>query len=313
MYMNNEVKISLVALIIQTIELLICIWELVTDTSIIFTIVLLLIMVSSALLFILGYIYYKLLEYVHFIEYLMYNEKHKFVLLPKIKMYVHSKKIVNKIHIKSLSVVYNIKKSNSTDNGSDICLGDMEIIYKLTVENKNIPNEFHFVSGNDYSTLAPSVTFSYGNNNHYLKMLENHEQIAPYWRGSLKHYSFGIENNFLPQTGDFDITIKVSCKEAFTFSEVPRDTIICLPEVFSNNIDKINYEFNLIDFEKEKFYCDAYKIFSNKGDFTTQLINCEKLDAKNTFVSTLNPNEIKGEKAYYFRLGTAQNDIEIVN
>lgn len=312
--MTNEIKIAIVALLFQILEFAVCLWQIITATSIIYIVILLLVMFSSLMLFLIWSKHRKLLQYVKFIEYLMNNDKHNFILLPKIKMYIHRNKIINKIKIKQLDVTYNITRhSNNPDKNDGLLLGDMVINYEMLIENKCIPSEFNFVSGNDYSNLSPELKYRYGSRSDYQDMDDNSELIAPYWRGSLKHYSFGIEKHYLPQEGDLKIEIKVSCENAFVFNTIPRDTIICLPEVFSDDIDFIYYSINLFDFEEINYYCDAYQINVEKGEFATHKIGCEKKDGENSFTSKLYPNNLTGEKAYYFRLGTDRTDKEISN
>ena len=312
--MTNEIKIAMVALIFQILEFAVCLWQIINATSVFYIVILLLVILSSFMLFLIWVKHRKLLRYVKFIEYLMNNDKHNFVLLPKIKMYIHRNKIINKMKIKKLDVTYNITRhSINPDQNDDLLLGDMVIKYEMLIENKCIPNEFNFVSGNDYSNLSPELRYRYGSRPDFQDMGDNCELVAPYWRGSLKRYSFRLERQFLSQEGDLIIEIEVSCKKAFVFDTIPRDTIICLPEVFSNNIDSINYYINLIDFEGINFYCDAYQINAEKGEFTTQKIGCKKQKGKNSFESYFYPNKLKGEKAYYLRVGTNRIDREISN
>ena len=311
--MNREFKVSLIALIVQIIELIICLWGLISDYNLIFFLFLCLLVFSSVVFCVIGIRHYNLLQYVYFIEYLMHNEKHKFVLLPKIKMYLHSQKINNQLKIKEININYDVEY-HKPDNPNEVdnLLGDMTIEYKLIIENKNIPDEFNFIYGNDYSKLKQEVSYCYGTNHNYLAMPEKPEQVAPYWRGSLKFYKFGIDRRILPQEGDFEINIIIKCNKAFVFKGLPRDTIICLPEIFSRDIQTINYKLKFSGYGEEIFYCDAYKICKTSGKFDTIPINYKKI-GKNLFEASMYPNDIKGEKAYYFRVGLSETDLELTN
>lgn len=312
--MNKGEKLAITALIFQVLEFLLFSWQFIVTTAWVYLICILFIIVSSIFIFLICIKHYKVLDYVKFIEYLMNNEKHNFVLLPKIKMYIHNYKISNYIKIKNLNIEYDITYNKpSEEENEDLILGDMLIKYDIFIENKNIPNDFNFVSGNDYSNFSPNVKYRYGSRNDYQPMSENHELVAPYWRGSLKHYSFGFERRFIPQEGDLKVEIIVSCDKAFIFRTIPRDTIICLPEIFSKSIERIDYKINLKDFDDKKFYCDAYQIYSEKRKYTTRQLGCEKEPNNQSFSSVLFPNKIKSEKAYYFRVGMDKSDKEIRN
>lgn len=307
--MNKELKISIGALIIQLLELVISIWSVANTFSASTIICLCFAILSTVALFIIAFKYYKVLAYIKFIEYLTHNQDHNFISLPKIRMYLHSEKIANKIRINRLIITYDIKYN---DSDKSKCLGDMIITYDMEIENKNIPDTFNFIYGNDYSNSPQIVTYRYGSSRDYLNMQEHRESIAPYWRGSLKHYDFGIERQLLSQSGDQRISIQVKCKKAFEFMTIPRDTIVCLPDVFSKDIQKMEYHINLVGFEGE-FYCDAYRITGKGLKYRRDNIGCEKSENSLSFSKELFPNDIKGEKAFYFRVGKNPIDMEVTN
>lgn len=312
--MNKEFIIILIALIVQVLEFIIGILGVINSLTFLSIACLCLIVVTTIILVVLGYKLYNIIMYVNFLEYLMHNDNHSFVLLPKIRMYLHSKKINNTIKIKSLDVIYDIKKNNDNPEKD---LGDMTITYLMNIENNIIPEQFDFVHGNDYSILSPRVKYRYGTKPDFQTMADNHNIIiAPYWRGALKHYNFALEKQYLPQDGDTKIEIKVECDKTFDFMVVPRDTIICLPIVFSKYIEIINYTINVKGFGETKFFCDAYQISRKDFHFARKSINCTNPNNSNntySFVSELYPNRIKGEKAFYFRVGVSESDKEITN
>lgn len=308
---NKEFILAVFSLIAQVISLILEI-NLSDDSSAMIAFISLFIITILGIVLI-GKKLYKVVMYVNFLEYLMHNDQHDFVLLPKIRMYLHSKKINNKLKIKKIEVTYNITKN--TENPDDL-LGDMKISYSIIIENNNLPEQFDFVHGNDYSISSPKVKYCYGTRTDYQIMSNNHNMsIAPYWRGALKHYSFALERQYLPQDGDINVSIEVECDKSFAFMKVPRDTIICMPLVFSENIDVLAHNIILHGFGETKFYCDAYKISKKDFHYERQSINCtrEHIQDSYKFVSMLYPNRIKGEKAYYFKVGTSELDKEIIN
>lgn len=309
--MDKEYRVALIALILQFIELAVGIFGIINSLTIISIITILLSFLTTIIIIILGYKLYSVILYVNFLEYLMHNNEHDFVLLPKIRMYLNSRKINNKIKIKCIDITYDI--TPNTDNPDEI-LGDMKITYLIKIENKSVPEQFDFVYGNDYSVFSPKVKYCYGIRQEYQTMSKNHNMsIAPYWRGALKHYSFALEKQYLPQDGDIEIKIEVECDKSFAFKKVPRDTIICMPMVFSKDIDKINHTINVRNFGEIKFYSDAYQISKNGLHYQRKAINCTRQHNQDnySFASILYPNRIRGEKAYYFKIGTSESDVEI--
>ena len=312
--MNKELKIAFVALIVQVMEFIFGVIGVINSINVLSIIFLCLIVGTTVVLIVLGYRLYSKVMYINFLEYLMHNDNHSFVLLPKIRMYLHSRKINNNIKIKKLNVTYDFEKNIEKPEEA---IGDMTIIYSMEIENKNIPEQFDFVHGNDFSNISPRVKYSYGTKSDLQTMADNQNiRIAPYWRGALKHYNFAFEKQYLPQEGDIKIEIKVECEKAVDFMKVPRDTIICLPLAFSKFIDTINFTINVGGFGETKFFCDAYQISKINSKFSRKSINCASRKTSNntySFDSNVYPNIIKGEKAFYFRLGFCETDKEITS
>lgn len=248
---------------------------------------------------------YNLSNYVSFIEFLMHNNRHCFEILPKIRMYMHSKSIANDVKIKLLRITYNVTKNEEHEE-----LGDMIINYDLDIANNNIPSQFHFVYGTDYSKCTPIVKYNYGNDSvepYYTATKENEEKVAPYWLGFLKHYNLAIDKKKIPQNDVFKLKIELECKEAFDFS-IERDTIICLPDMFSKDIEKIEYSIKLNKYE-EKFFCNAYRVSSDGKEYAIGEVTDPNKPGF-SFKQTLYPNMIEGEKAFFFRVGHSEIDPE---
>ena len=310
--MNKEFRIAVISLIVEVLGIIIGLLTNIVSFSVgvLFYIIIFALLSSLILAMITRLIKQiriksDLANYVSFIEFLMHNDRHCFVILPKIRMYIHSKKITNDVKIKLLRITYDITKTQNKD-----LLGDMIINYDFDIDNKNIPERFHFVYGTDYTKSDPEVKFNYGNN--YIvptiqATQENTEKVAVYWLGFLKHYKFGIDKRKISQVGDFKIRIELKCKEAFDFS-IPRDTIICLPDMFSKDIDKIEYQINLHGYDKE-FYSNAYRILGNGKEYSIDDIS-DQNGPSTSITQTFYPNTIEGEKAFFFKIGQSKTDPE---
>lgn len=243
-------------------------------------------------------------QYVSFIEYLINNEHHNFILLPKLRMFINAEKLNNKMTINEMHVEYNIKQ-----NKYEKLIGDLEITYHLWIENKEIPNQIDFIMGNDYSLEKQNMVLKYGAMEREFNVPASRQIAAPYWREQIRHYSIELNPEYIPKTGDLKLTMKVTCDRSFNFKDLPRDTIIFLPKIFSDDIKKVQYKIQMNNFGTNKFYCDAYKIYSNHKGFTTTGIEC-KTTQNNLFETNIKPNTVNGEKAYYFRVGLAEQDEE---
>ena len=319
--MNKELKIAFLTLVVEIIAIIVEIIGIIVGIStnaislsgeaIVF--IILIPVLSVLLLGIISKLLQQIIKrneltnYVSFIEFLMHNKRHCFVILPKIRMYIHSNNLTNKVKINLLRITYDVTKNSN--NGS---LGDMTINYDLDIVNNNIPSEFHFVYGTDYSKCTPIVKYNYGHDSvepYYIATKENEEKVAPYWLGFLKHYKLGIDKNKITQNDVFKLRISLECNEAFDFS-IERDTIICLPDMFSNDIEKIEYQINLHGYD-EVFYCNAYRVSSDRKEFSIGEVT-DKNKPSYSFRQTFYPNTIKGEKAFFFRIGQSENDPEFI-
>ncbi len=252
----------------------------------------------------LGYLLYKNREYIKFVEFLSDNQKHNFMLLPKLRLYLNSNKINNDICIHNLKVEYIITATKNND-----MMGDLYIKYHLVIENRNLPSAIHFVCGNDYSDSLQKMRYKYGKIDDWQPGNFKQRPGIPYWREKLLDYKISIDKQFIPESAFLYLEIEVDCARSFEFEMLSRDTIICLPKIFSDDIRELNYEIKLQNFNQKEFYCDAYTISKEKDGYEIVQSNCFK-KSEYLFVSKFNPNKIRGEKAYYFRLGLSENDEE---
>lgn len=320
--MNKELKIAVITLIVDVIAIIVEILGIVvgisTNTIIVSSKVIIYIIVFALLSILLLVVITKLVkyikqkndltDYVNFIEFLMHNNRHCFVILPKIRMYIHSKRLTNDVKVKLLRITYDITKNAEHEE-----LGDMIINYDLDIaNNNNIPNQFHFVYGTDYSKCTPIVKYNYGNDSvepYYTATKENEEKVAPYWLGFLRHYKLGIDHNKISQSDTLKLRIGLECKEAFDFS-IKRDTIICLPDMFSKDVEKIEYQINLRGYDKV-FYCNAYRVSNDGKAFSIDEVT-DPNKPSYSFKQSFYPGVIKGEKAFFFRIGQSEIDPEFI-
>lgn len=247
-----------------------------------------------------------LVNYIQFVEFLFDNRTHNFRLLPMERMYLHNRGMINQINISNAEVTYIITPSK--DNIGDKLLGDEEIRYKFSIRNRKLPQTFKFIVGNDYSNEKMEVWYKLSENSEYTRIEEKTSERAPYWKGTLKCIDIALERNNLPQGEIVYLYIKVICKKAFELREIKRDTIICLPILFANNVERITYYIDAQGFN-EKMYFSAKRVHKEKRKYLIDTgSSCRKGDAM--FSVEIDPNEISGEQAYYFRIGTSEIDPE---
>ncbi len=303
-YMKRDQLFNYIALVCQIIACITGIWQAIRLDHLLLM-VLFLFPVIICIIFFLKY--KEEIEYMHFVEYLFDNETHRFILLPKIRMYIHSRMIENKYKIDEMSVTYNI--SRNMGKTSEELIGDLEIIYKLKIKEKK-NGRFDFVSGNDFSDCI-SAKYKYGTMREYMNMDLSEKRVPPYWRGYLGHYPIYIEGKNIPVDGPLEIEFKIIAPESFDFGKRERETIICLPLAFSKRIEILKYHINIDGFD-DVFYSNAYLISKYEGNYRSSSIGDIERD-NNSFEYVLYPDTVNGEKAYYFKIGTSEKDTEKPN
>lgn len=251
--------------------------------------------------------YIKIRKYINFVEFLFNNKKHRFTLLPKLRIYIESTKNKNKVHVTNLNIKYSITKNkNFSDN-----IGDLRIEYDMQIENKHLPKQYYVIFGNDYAENKPKIEYSLCNRP--LVSVTFHEtKHASYERGLVNEAVINFDNDNFPKS---EISLKIihNYINSFNFSETETDTLILLPLLYGNKIDHINYEINLIGFEDyPKLYCDAYEI-SDKGllgiDYEIKDVSTYTKDENLSKSISLN-NAMKYEGAYYVRIGVSEEKME---
>lgn len=246
--------------------------------------------------------------YIRFIEYLFENEHHRFELLPAMRMYLRTKNIRNKVKYNSISVTYNIKHKKSCESN---LLGDLNIIYKLNIKNEKLPKTYYFITGNDYSNEPPTFKYKYGNMQEYSEAAIAEVNCAEYKRNAIRPFKIDLDDNKIAKKGDFVMEMLISYHNSFEFEHIPMDTIICLPKIFGDDIPSLKYTINIIDFpQEEKYYLFSYLIKRDGFRYERTVIDNEHDIGRRTFNVSLRPNNVVGEKAYYFRLGTKDRDVE---
>ena len=254
------------------------------------------------------YVLYSKELYIRFIEYLFENEHHKFELLPEMRMYLHIKKIENKVKYNSIDITYDIKHKKSDKSR---LLGDVDITYKLDIKNENLPQSYSFITGNDYSNKPPILLYKYGTMEKHTSISADKVNCAIYKRNAIRHFEFEFDKNEITGQDNLEVEMKISYEDSFEFEHVPMDTIICLPKIFGNSIPKIKYTINLIDFpEEDTYYMFSYIVRRKNLEYVRNTIQNTNDSNRRTFVVELSPNKVIGEKAYYFRLGTINRDEE---
>lgn len=302
----NESRYEYISLLIQVIQTIVGLWGIIYLKKTWFFLVI--IIVPFIVIFFAWRKYKELNKYVRFVEGLIDNKYHNFLLLPKLRMYLHKNKINNKVEIEDMKVTYIIYPSaNTTTSREDELLGDGSVEYEIRIRNRNLPNTFYFIAGNDYSDEEPQIFYKIGNNGIRSRLEVKSERIAPYWRGRIKSGKIALDKTRLSQEHTISIYIEVRCNRLFEFKKLGRDTIICLPKLFSDDIDRIEYMIDVSKFNGTKFYCNAKRIYMNK-EYRVDEINCE--EGNGIFKTNIEPKEVKGESAYYFRIGLDEIDPE---
>lgn len=308
--MNSSNLLDLVLKICQLLNIIIGIICFLVVSNKVYAIFFVL-MVSTLILLIYNIV--RLKHFICFVEFLFENDIHNFELLPKMRLYLHYKKIKNNIDILDLDISYNIfVKSKEQEKN---LLGNLEIIYKINMSEEKIPKTFHMITGNDFSEKPPKLWIKYGNMNDFAAISYRDRNCAWYNKTSIRDFHFNISENKIVRKGNFILEIKILYDESpsFDFSSNNMETIICLPKIFSDSVKKITYYINLIGFDnKLNFNVFPYVIKSNKKDFEINSIATISNGDRdiNKFIINLYPNEIKWEKAYYFKIGLNEHDSE---
>lgn len=303
--MNNSNLIGNILRFLQIADILtgiICMITFDNKFNIIFVIILLFIIISLLI------ILYSKEKYIRFVDFLFDNEKHNFNLLPKMRMYLNKEKICNKINVKLVEITYDIKHKQSTQSS---LLGDVDILYKIEIENKSIPNTYYFITGNDYSNKAPEIYYKYGSMTKYSRISPEEKNCALYYKNVVRKFNFYLDENYITNANSFNIEIKVHYENSFEFEHNYLDTIICLPKIFGDSVEKMKYIINLHGFpSKNDFYFFTYSICGNKLKYNINDIpnRCDKMNE--SFIVEFNPKSTRDEKAYYFRIGIHDTDKE---
>ena len=100
-------------------------------------------------------------------------------------------------------------------------------------------------------------------------------------------------------------------KNSFNFTNDPTDTLILLPLMFSNKIDKINYRISLLGFDYPELYVSSNEISSKNafGNYSIKTLP-NKID-KNLLCKKTELNNINKESAYFFRISVIDANMEI--
>lgn len=301
--MKRDQVLGVISVVCQVVLAIKELWGEVEPDNIIIGIFLLLLALTCTFIMVRSK---KETEYMRFVEFLFDNNTHRFILLPKIRMYLHSRRINNKYKVDEMKVTYTITQNRESEQ--DKMVGDLEIIYSIKIGKDKRNGYFDFVTGNDFSNDLSHAQYKYGVMSEYQNMTLLEDKAAPYWRGYLGHFHITIEGKNIPVDGPLEIQFRICAERSFVFGGRKRETIICLPQAFSRNIESLKYHIEVKGFDKP-FYGNAYLISKDGGEY--RISSLEGTQADNTvFDYTMYPNTIAGEKAYYFKIGTSEEDTE---
>lgn len=267
-------------------------------------------MLVAFLVVLLAYIFFmsfhlKKMKYMNFVEFLFYNPTHRFTLLPKFRIFLEKYHKINKIHILNFDINYIITKNDDYKNAE---IGDLEIEYKMTIKNRNVPKEFNLVFGNDYTKEKPKVCA-------YLSGIKtivsfNEFRHSSYERGLVNDATISLANDNLPKK-EFELKITMNYKNSFNFTNDPTDTLILLPLMFSNKIDKINYRISLLGFDYPELYVSSNEISSKNAFGNYSIKTLPNKINKNLLCKKTELNNINKESAYFFRISVIDANMEI--
>lgn len=122
--------------------------------------------------------------------------------------------------------------------------------------------------------------------------------------------TISLANDNLPKK-EFELKITMNYKNSFNFTNDPTDTLILLPLMFSNKIDKINYRISLLGFDYQELYVSSNEISSKNafGNYSIKTLP-NKID-KNLLCKKTELNNINKESAYFFRISVIDANMEI--
>lgn len=267
------------------------------------TILIFIVIILLIALIIICNLFIKKNRYIKFTEFLFENDIHRFTLLPKLRMFIESKKLKNELHLLSLDITCNIKRN---ENFADEEIADLHTMYTLEIENRNLPKVFNFVFGNDYALGKPSILYSIDNGSK-AQPLFNQKKQPTYVRGSIGHTTIKFNKENLPKR-KFKLEIFITYKESFNFSESKTDTLILLPILYGKKIDKISWNVNFIGFDKiPKFYLSSNSISRIKKSYSISSAGSETKNEKYSKRIEFEDINTKKECAYYARIGVEEN------
>lgn len=260
--------------------------------------------------------YKKQRDYISFVEYLFHNERHRFSLLPRIRMYMNQFKICNKVNIKELNVDYTIDGKDYQNTEEPLC-GDVIKTFRFTIDEMK-GTKYTLVFGDDYSFAAPVIKIKYGSQIEYTELAAQEYSSPPYIKSVVRCVKVEINRQIIPQKGTWPLEIRLEYKKAFDFQNVNMDTIVSLPRLFGNRIEKMRYIIKLINYDRNvKYYCFFYKIAKGYNGYEIVNKDCDKRkssenDGYTEFEAVVPLDNIRKEQAFYFRVGTSNIDKENV-
>lgn len=251
-------------------------------------------------------------DYIHFVENLFYNQYQTFDLIPRIRIYLHKNNIKNDIHILKLNITCIV--NGAQNENEDFLFADSKVIFEYEISQDTVPNTYEFITGNDFTQSPQSIKFSYGNKNEQDVMLTENA-IQSESSNPVRHISLKIEKqNVIFNNKTWKMKLEIDHIRVFDFRKIKTDTIICIPKVFGEDIDKINYTIKIVNFEtNNKFYCNLHKCFLKDNEYvvTAQDVHTISKDSKTTnevFNATILPDSGDKEQAYYFKLDMSSDN-----
>lgn len=145
----------------------------------------------------------------------------------------------------------------------------------------------------------------------YSRISPEKKNCAIYYKNVVGKFNFYLDENYITNANSFNIEIKVHYANSFEYELNYLDTIICLPKIFGDSAEKMQYIINLHGFpSKNDFYFFTYSICGNKLKYNINDIP-NMYDKKNeSFIVEYNPKSTRDEKAFYFTIGIHDTDKE---
>ena len=189
--------------------------------------------------------YKKRADFIKFIEFLFYNTKHPFNLLPKICLAIDYINKYNKLSLSDMSVkfTYDMRNSSFDKFPNEPIEYTTKIEYYLKAKNKKLPDKFYYYTGNTYGEQIVNIWKQQAEQGE-----DKYEKVsveeAKGGKLCVQSCSWKLEEDKKPRNSSvFPISFYVEYIEK---TKNYTDTIIFYPKQFAKDIEELEISFEFL-------------------------------------------------------------------